>query len=34
MDYFYGQRTKTYDLSDYNYDKYIQLMDDETEFVF
>ena len=34
MDYFYGQNTKTYDMAEYNYDKYLNKMDDEVEFVF
>lgn len=34
LDYFYGQRAKTYDLRDSNMNKVASMMDDETEYVF
>ena len=34
MDYFYGQRTKSYDLKANNMNRIAQMMDAETEYVF
>lgn len=34
LDYFYGTKAVTYDLTTYNYEAYTRMMDDEWEFVF
>lgn len=34
LDYFYGTKAATYDLTTYNYEAYTKMMDDEWEFVF
>lgn len=34
LDYFYGTKAVTYDLTTYNYEAYTRMMDDEWEFIF